>query len=622
MLEHRPLPSEIPDAPGSYQFKDEHGRIIYVGKAKSLRARLSNYFGTPAGLDAKTYAMVQAAHSVEWIQVGSDVEALVLEYNLIKTHKPRYNVKLRDDKSYPMIALNVADEWPRAQVVRGKRRKGVRYFGPYPHTHAIRETVDLLQRTFPLRSCSDAKFSTYQKLGKPCLLYHIDRCSGPCIGAVSPEEYAGYVEEMSRFLRGDTQGVVTRLDVAMNDAAERLEFEVAARYRDRLDAVRRASERQEVVSFSGEDFDLVGYVGDELEFAVQIFHIRNGRLVGRDGLIIDRVEELAPSEFVERLVELFYGEALVEIPPRIYLPHWPGDPAVVETWLGERREGRVRIAVPQRGAKVRLQAMAENNAQEEFKRHRLRRASDHNARARSLRALQEHLGLRFAPLRIECYDMSHLQGTNYVGSMVVMEDGMPRRSEYRRFKVSTPQNDDFAAMEEVLRRRLRRLVEPVDDQGPPKRFAYPPNLVVVDGGRGQLSVAERVVQELGIGDQLDLCGLAKEFEEIYLPGHPEPVRLPRSSEALYLLQALRDEAHRFAITFHRSLRNRQLTQSVLDQVHGLGPKRREALLGRFGSITTLKRASEEEIRESGVVPAEVAKALYLALHPEAAPPRG
>ncbi|MGC8481946.1 MAG: excinuclease ABC subunit UvrC, partial [Acidimicrobiales bacterium] len=523
MLAHRPSPSEIPDAPGSYQFKDEQGRIIYVGKAKSLRARLANYFGAPSGLDAKTYAMVQAAHSVEWIQVGSDVEALVLEYNLIKTHRPRYNVKLRDDKSYPMIALNVMDEWPRAQVVRGKRRKGVRYFGPYPHTHAIRETVDLLQRTFPLRSCSDSKFSTYQKLGKPCLLYHIDRCSGPCIEAITPEEYSGYVEEMSRFLRGDTQGVFVRLESAMNAAAERLDFEVAARYRDRLEAVRRASERQEVVSFSGEDFDLVGYVGDELEFAVQIFHIRNGRLVGRNGLIVDRVEELEPSEFVERLVELFYGDALVEIPPRIYLPQGPGDREVVESWLGERRGGRVQVSVPQRGSKVRLREMAEKNAQEEFKRHRLRRASDHNARARSLRALQEHLSLRFAPLRIECYDMSHLQGTKYVGSMVVMEDGMPRRSEYRRFKVSTPQNDDFAAMEEVLRRRLRRLVEPDDSQGTTKRFAYPPNLLVVDGGRGQLSVAERVVDELGLGEQLDLCGLAKEFEEIYLPGRIEPV---------------------------------------------------------------------------------------------------
>ncbi|HMC52498.1 MAG TPA: excinuclease ABC subunit UvrC, partial [Acidimicrobiales bacterium] len=497
----RPATGTIPDTPGSYQFKDRDGRVIYVGKAHSLRQRLSSYFQSPAGLPPRTAQMVAAADSVEWIQVRNDVEALMLEYNLIKAHRPRFNVRLRDDKSYPFLAVTMDDEWPRAMVMRGQKRRGVRYFGPYGHAYAIRETLDLLLRTFPIRTCSDAKLQRHQRLGRPCLLFHIEKCSGPCVDEVDREQYDRLVADLLEFLDGDTEPIVRRLELQMSQAADGLEFERAARLRDRLASVRKAIERQQMVTERPEDLDVIGLAEDELEAAVQVFYVRRGRVVGRKGFVVDKVEDLTRPQLLSHVVEQLYAEAPLGAPKEVLVPSDADDRELLEEWLSGVRGGRVRIRVPQRGDKKALQETVTRNATEEFVRHRLRRSADHNARAKALNALQDALGLPEAPLRIECYDMSHIQGSDYVGSMVVMEDGLPKKSDYRRFKVrSVAGNDDYAAMEEVLTRRLSALLaerEAGHDPGErPRRFAYPPQLLLVDGGRGQLNVASRVVEEL------------------------------------------------------------------------------------------------------------------------------
>ncbi len=604
----RPVTAEIPDAPGAYLFRDSVGRVVYVGKAKSLRRRVVGYFGRE--LHPRTQAMVDSAESVEWIVTANEVEALMLEYSLIKEHRPRFNVKLRDDKSYPYLAITRSDEWPRARVMRGKRRKGTEYFGPYAHTYAIRKTLDLLLRTFPVRTCSDAMFRRQSAQGRPCLLFHIEKCSGPCVGEVEPQEYAEMVDGLAAFLRGETDTVVDDLSRKMTAAADRLEFELAARYRDRLADIERALERQEVVTDRPEDFDLIAVAGDDLETAVQALFVRRGRVVGRWGTIVDRVEEMSTGELIGAVLRERYGE---ERPPReVLVADLPPDAETWMEWLSERRGARVSVRVPRRGAKRRLMETATANAREEFSRHRLRRQADHNARARALRSLQEILGLPAAPLRIEAYDISTLQGTNTVASMVVMEDGLPRRSEYRRFRIRTvPGQDDFAAMEEVLHRRFEAYLKdreaPVGDR---RRFAYPPSLVVVDGGAGQLGRAVAVLDRLGL--DIPVIGLAKRLEEIYLPDQPEPLRIPRDAEALYLLQRVRDEAHRFAVAYHRTLRSKRMIDSILDEVPGVGPARKRALLRRFGSLRRLREADPDELAE--VVPARVAQDLYAALH--------
>ena len=451
----RPPTGTIPEAPGSYQFKDADGRVIYVGKARSLRQRLSNYFQDPRHLPPRTAAMVASADTVEWIQVRNEVEALMLEYSLIKQHRPRFNIRLRDDKSYPFLAVTVGDEWPRPMVMRGRKRKGVRYFGPYGHAYAIRETLDLLLRTFPLRTCSDNKFGRHERLGRPCLLFHIEKCSGPCVGEVDHAAYDGLVAELLEFLDGDTEPVVRRLEGAMRAAASDLEYERAAQLRDRLANVRKAIERQQMVAERDEELDVIGIAEDDLEAAVQVFFVRKGRVVGRKGFVVDKVEDVAPGELVGDVLEGIYDDPPLGVPKSVLVPTDPDDPELYADWLSHLRGSRVAVRVPQRGAKRELQATVTRNAAEEFTRHRLRRASDHNARARAINELQDALGLPEAPLRIECYDMSHIQGTDYVGSMVVVEDGLPKKSDYRRFKVrSVPGNDDFAAMEEVLTRRL------------------------------------------------------------------------------------------------------------------------------------------------------------------------
>jgi excinuclease ABC subunit C len=615
----RPPAGTIPDAPGSYQFKDREGRVIYVGKARSLRQRLSNYFQDPRHLPPRTAAMVATAETVEWIQVRNEVEALMLEYSLIKQHRPRFNIRLRDDKSYPFLAVTVGDEWPRPMVMRGRKRKGVRYFGPYAHAYAIRETLDLLLRTFPLRTCSDNKFGRHERLGRPCLLFHIEKCSGPCVGEVDHETYERLVDELVEFLDGDTDTVVHRLEAEMRSAASELEYERAARLRDRLSSVRKAIERQQMVADRNEDLDVVGIAEDDLEAAVQVFFVRKGRVVGRKGFVLDKVEDVAPGELVGDVLEGLYDDPPLGVPKSVLVPTDPDDPELYADWLSHLRGSRVDVRVPKRGAKRELQATVTRNASEEFTRHRLRRASDHNARARALNELQDALGLPEAPLRIECYDMSHIQGSDYVGSMVVMEDGLPKKSEYRRFKVrSVAGNDDFAAMEEVLTRRLTAYLaersQPVGERS--GRFSYPPQLLLVDGGKGQLNVAVRVLEELGLDEEIPAASLAKRFEEVYVPGEADPVRVPRGSEALYMLQRIRDEAHRFAITYHRQLRGKRMTKSVLDDIKGLGPTRRKRLTKELGGVAAVKEASLEDLRALSWLPDDVALAVYCKIHGE------
>ena len=615
----RPPAGTIPDAPGSYQFKDAEGRVIYVGKAASLRQRLSNYFADPSSLHPRTAQMVATADTVEWIQVRNEVEALLLENSLIKQHKPRFNVRLRDDKSYPFLAVTLDEEWPRAMVMRGRKRKGVRYFGPYGHAYAIRDTLDLLLRTFPIRTCSPQKFNQHHRLGRPCLLFHIEKCSGPCVGEIEPERYRLLVGELLSFLDGETDTIVRRLEREMKEAADELEYERAARVRDRLTAVRKAIERQQMVADRSEDLDVIGLAEDELEAAVQVFYVRKGRVVGRKGFIVDKVEDLTAGGLVARILEQLYGdEPALGVPKQVLVPAAPEQAEVYEEWLTQMRGSRVQVRVPQRGDKRELHETVTRNAKEEFTRHRLRRASDHNSRARALNELQDALGLPEAPLRIECYDMAHIQGSDYVGSMVVLEDGLPRKSEYRRFKVKgVDGNDDYAAMEEVLTRRLTAYLterdRPVTERTGGK-FAYPPQLLLVDGGKGQLNVADRVVHELGLEDEIPVAALAKRFEEVYVPGQADPVGVRRQSEALFLLQRIRDEAHRFANTFHRELRGKRMTKSVLDDVAGLGPTRRKRLVKELGGVNAVRKASLEELKELSWLPDAVAEAVYAKVH--------
>ncbi len=618
----RPPAGTIPDAPGSYQFIDRHGQVIYVGKAASLRSRLSNYFQSPDRLHPRTRQMVETAERVEWTIVRNEVEALMLEYSLIKRHHPRFNVRLRDDKSYPLLAVTTDEEWPRAVVVRGRRRRGVRYFGPYAHAYAIRETLDLLLRSFPVRTCSPGKFRQHERLGRPCLLFHIEKCAGPCVGEVSADDYSSMVDGLCRFLGGDTEDVVRALDTEMREASAELEFERAARLRDRLDSVTKAVEKQQMVAARDEDIDVFGIADDELEASVQVFHIRRGRVVGRKGFIVDKVEDVEGGALIDRVLESFYAETPPNgVPRTVLVPREPSIGPLIEEWLALERGSRVEVRVPQRGDRRRLMETVFENAREEFVRHRLRRASDHNTRSRALTELQDQLGLPEAPLRIECYDMAHLQGTDYVGSMVVLTDGLPDKRQYRRFKVHIDGNDDYAAMEEVLTRRLAAYVEerdqPIDERGEkPGRFAYPPQLLLVDGGKGQLAVAERVVAALGLEDEIPVAALAKRFEEVYLPGRSEPVGVPRGSDGLFMLQRIRDEAHRFANSFHRERRSKSMTRSSLDGIPGLGPARRERLVKALGGVRAVKAADLETLRGLPFLPDAVAEAVHAHFHPE------
>jgi len=609
----RPLSQSIPTSPGSYLFKDQEGRVLYVGKAKSLRNRLNNYFQKLENLPVRTQQMLGEAERVEWMQVANEAEALILEHNLIQEHQPRYNVRLRDDKSYPFLSITMGDEWPRATLIRGKLKKANRYFGPYVDVRAIRNTLDLLQKTFPLRTCSDAKYKRHERLGKPCLDYHIQKCCGPCVGETTKNSYDRLVSDLLGFLEGKTEKVVTRLKNEMMEASQLQDFERAARLRDKLFNVQKAAEKQLMVAPNSEDFDVIGIVEDELNAAIHVFLIRNGRVMGQRSLIVDKGEELSERELLATVLEKLYVEPNpMGYPKKIYAPFLPLNKPFFESWMSEKKGSKVNILVPQRGDKRTLMKTVTVNAQESFQRNRLKRYTDHNIRSRALSELQQYLGLPHAPLRIECFDMSHMQGTNYVGSMVVMEDGLPKKKEYRKFKIKKViGNDDYAAMEEVIERRLQKYLEekskPVSERG---SFAYAPQLILVDGGKGQLTSAMKVLKKLNLTEEIPLAALAKKHEEIFIPNESSPIRIPRGSEALYLMQRIRDESHRFAISYHRQLRNKAMVGSALDGIPGLGKARKSKLLEEFGDVRKVQKATLEDLQGLSWLPTRTATAVY------------
>ena len=682
---YRPKPGQIPDSPGVYKFRDEHRRVIYVGKAKSLRQRLSSYFQDITNLHPRTATMVTTAASVEWTVVSTEVEALQLEYSWIKEFDPRFNVKYRDDKSYPSLAVTMNEEFPRVQVMRGPKRKGVRYFGPYAHAWAIRETVDLLLRVFPVRTCSAGVFKRSAQIGRPCLLGYIGKCSAPCVGRISPEDHRELAEEFSDFMAGHTGTYLRRLERGMKDAAAAMEYEQAARLRDDIEALRRAMEKNAVVLADATDADLIAVAEDELEAAVQIFHVRGGRVRGQRGWVTDKVEAVDTADLVEHAVQQLYGDERGDaeqsggsggVPKEVLVPALPEPVEPVAQWLAERRGSHVSLRVPQRGDKKDLMATVQRNAQQALALHKTKRASDLTTRSRALEEIAIALDLDTAPLRIECYDISHLQGDDVVASMIVFEDGLSRKSEYRRFQIkSFAGQDDVRSMHEVISRRFRRYLQekqrtseweeaadgveesadgpqaadpdtgaaphgaaatdasggatadgpadgpedgsavggPIDpDTGRPRKFAYPPQLVVVDGGQPQVAAARRALEELGI-DDVAVCGLAKRLEEVWLPGEDDPVILPRTSEGLYLLQRVRDEAHRFAITYQRSKRSKSMKAGALDTVPGLGATRRQALLKHFGSLKRLRSATVEEICQVPGIGRRTAETVAVAL---------
>ncbi|TQJ48264.1 excinuclease ABC subunit UvrC [Streptomyces sp. SLBN-115] len=656
---YRPKPGQIPDSPGVYRFRDEHRRVIYVGKAKSLRQRLANYFQDLSGLHPRTRTMVTTAASVEWTVVSTEVEALQLEYSWIKEYDPRFNVKYRDDKSYPYLAVTMNEEFPRVQVMRGHKKKGVRYFGPYAHAWAIRDTVDLLLRVFPVRTCSAGVFKNAARTGRPCLLGYIGKCSAPCVGRVSAEEHRELAEEFCDFMAGRTGTYLRRLEKQMADAAEEMEYERAARLRDDIEALKKAMEKNAVVLADATDADLIAVAEDELEAAVQIFHVRGGRVRGQRGWVTDKVEDVTTGALVEHALQQLYGEERGDsVPKEALVPALPEPVEPVQEWLTERRGSNVSLRIPQRGDKKALMETVERNAQQALVLHKTRRASDLTTRSRALEEIAEALDLDSAPLRIECYDISHLQGDDVVASMVVFEDGLQRKSEYRRFQIKGFEGqDDVRSMHEVITRRFRRYIAekertgewtdgenaladttatpladapltdaaeaPLtsslkDDDGRPKRFAYPPQLVVVDGGQPQVAAAKRALDELGI-DDIAVCGLAKRLEEVWVPDDDDPVVLPRSSEGLYLLQRVRDEAHRFAITYQRTKRAKRFRAGPLDEVPGLGETRKQALIKHFGSVKRLRAATIEQICEVPGIGRKTAETIAVALARAASP---
>jgi excinuclease ABC subunit C len=632
---YRPAPGSIPIEPGVYRFRDPHGRVIYVGKAKSLRSRLNSYFADISGLAPRTRQMVMAAGSVEWTVVSTEVEALQLEYNWIKEFDPRFNIRYRDDKSYPVLAVTLNEEYPRLMVYRGPRRKGVRYFGPYSHAWAIRETLDLLTRVFPARTCSAGVFKRHKQIDRPCLLGYIDKCSAPCIGRVSAEEHRRIVIDFCDFLSGKTDRLARDMEREMTAAAQQLDFERAARLRDNISALKRALEKQTVVFGDGTDADVVAFADDELEAAVQVFHVRGGRVRGQRGWIVEKSgdpQDSGQSHLVEQFLTQFYGdqaeldgaadESTNPVPRQILVPVLPPNSDELETWLCGLRGSRVALRVPMRGDKRALAETVKRNAQDALTQHKLKRAGDFTARSAALQSIQEALGLADAPLRIECVDISHVQGTDVVASLVVFEDGLPRKSDYRHYAIREAagggRSDDVASIAEVTRRRFARHVSDLQNasvytaEGKSRRFAYPPNLYVVDGGAPQVNAAAAVLDELGVSD-VAVIGLAKRLEEVWVPSEPDPVIMPRNSEGLFLLQRVRDEAHRFAITYHRSKRSKRMTASALDSVPGLGEHRRKALVTHFGSVARLKQASVEEITSVPGIGATTAKAVLDAL---------
>ncbi|UIZ93214.1 excinuclease ABC subunit UvrC [Corynebacterium sp. CNCTC7651] len=686
---YRPAPGTIPTEPGVYKFRDQNGRVVYVGKAKNLRARLNNYFQPPNTLHPRTRQMVFTAASVEWTVVSSEVEALQLEYTWIKRYDPWFNVMYRDDKTYPMLAVSVKERYPRAFFYRGPKRKGVRYFGPFSHAWAVRETLDLLTRVFPIRTCSNGVFNRHEALGRPCLLGYIDKCAAPCVGRVSEEEYDEIVAGFMGFMSGRSDQLVRGLTRQMEEAAQQLEFEKAARLRDDLGAVNKVMERQTVVLSTDTDADIIAFATDELEAAVQIFNVRDGRIRSQRGWVVEKtgdepgsLERLDDGEvdpalptLMQNFLVQYYSDAVervrleeeedaklreqkvrrrgvdqesraevkapVPVPREILVETMPDELADVTELLTQLRGAQVDIRVPQRGDKRALMETVHKNAAEALHQHKLKRVGDLTARSQALQDIQDALGMDEAPLRIECTDISHIQGTDVVASLVVFEDGLPKKNDYRRYRIKEAagdgRSDDVGSIAEVTRRRFKRynedkLANPdevaeeqtfadereesdVETTGgaASKRFAYPPQLFIVDGGKPQVNAAQAVFDELGIVD-VQLIGLAKRLEEVWVPDDDEPVILPRNSEGMYLLQQIRDEAHRFAITYHRQQRSKRMRASALDSVPGLGPARRTDLVKHFGSVKKIKDASVEEIQEVKGVGPKLAQTIFDHLH--------
>ena len=699
---YRPAPGEVPTASGVYRFLDGEGRVIYVGKAKSLRSRLSSYFQDVAALHPRTRRMVTTACAVEWTVVGTEAESLALEYSWIKEFNPRFNVMYKDDKSYPYLAVTMSEAYPRAQVVRGARRAGTRYFGPFVQARSIRETLDQLLRVFPVRSCSSGVFARARASGRPCLLGYIDKCSAPCVGRIGEADHRALAEDLCSFLAGRTGPYLRELDERMRLAAADLDFERAARLRDDAAALRGVLERNAVVLPDATDADVFALVRDELTAAVQVFHVRGGRVRGQRGWVIDLVEDADDAELVERLLQQVYGDlvdpagagapersgpttslgvggrapaapaprsgpagaparrgaaaatsvddvahtATTAVPREVLVPALPADAPAVRAWLAGLRGGGVELRVPVRGDKAALMGTVRKNAEEALRLHKTRRAGDLTRRSAALEELAGALDLPEAPLRIECYDISHTHGAHQVGSMVVFEDGAPRKSDYRRFTVRGRDGagavDDTAAMREVLTRRFKRLLAeqgaepagtdgttegagaasgPIDPgTGRPRRFSYAPGLVVVDGGLPQVNAARTALDELGV--DVPLIGLAKRLEEVWVPGEEFPVVLARTSPALHLLQHLRDESHRFAITHHRARRSAAMTRSALDDVPGLGPARQAALLKEFGSVKRLRTATAERIASVRGIGPTLAATILTHLNPVPEDPPG
>lgn len=616
-MDYRPAPGSIPTKPGVYRFRDPHGRVIYVGKAKVLRSRLSSYFQDPAGLHPRTRKMVTTAASVDWTVVRNEVEALILEHTWIKQYDPRFNVVFKDDKSYPYLAVTLNEKFPRIQVMRGERKKGVRYFGPYARAWAIRDTMDTLLTALPMRSCAPGVFRKAERQGRPCLLGYIDKCSAPCVGRISEEDHRAVAERVCAVLGGDAKGLIRDLTEAMDSAAEREDFEAAARARDRLHALRDILDRNAVVLSAGTNVDIFSLVDEDLEAAAHVFHVRDGRITGERGWVVDKPEALSPPEMVTQLIQQAYAAAdEEEVPPEILVPTVPDMADALGEWLRGVRGAGVTIRVPARGKKAELADTGLQNAKQVLQQHRLKRASDLTTRSAALQELQDAIGMVDAPLRIESYDISHTGGTNQVGSMVVFEDALPRKNEYRQFSIADG-TDDTAAMREVLTRRFTRYLE--ESQLPPEereqaRFAYPPQLVLVDGGLPQVNVARQALDDLGLVDIM-VIGLAKRLEEVWVPADEFPVILPRGSEALFLLQRIRDEAHRFAISRHRGKRSKAMKASAIDDIPGVGPTRAKALIRHFGSLARVREASEEQIALVPGIGKATARAIYTALHP-------
>ncbi|KKX96807.1 excinuclease ABC subunit UvrC [Microbacterium sp. Ag1] len=612
VLPYKPRAGEIPTDPGVYRFRDSAGRVLYVGKAKNLRQRLSNYFAPLRTLHERTRRMVTTASSVEWTVVPTDVDSLQLEYMWIKEFDPPFNVRYKDDKSYPFMAVTLADEAPRVIVTRNRKIPGARYFGPFPKVWAVHETIDLMIKAFPIRTCSDSSYRRAMQTGRPCFPGQIGKCGGPCSMTVSIEEHRAMVDDFVAFMAGGDERFTRELTKRMLAASAAMDYEAAAKYRDKLSAIEAVLGKSALVLPSDEDADLFGIAEDELAAAVQHFVIRGGRVRGVRALTIEKEIDISSGELVEQVLQQAYGEAQ-DVPRRILVPTLPDDAAELELWLRERRGKKVEIAVAQRGQRADLMRTATLNAQQALIRHKTRRTTDYVARTQALTDLQEALGMDEAPLRIECFDISHLGGTNVVASMVVFEDGLPRKDQYRSFNIAET-TDDTDSMYQVLRRRLAYLdrpeepeaIDPTTDEVVGEdvgeatarrkpRFAYPPQLLLVDGGQPQVEAAARALRDAG-HTEIAVCGIAKRLEEVWLPGEEFPVILPRTSEALYLLQRLRDEAHRFAITHQRKKRRNDIG-SVLAEVPGLGAARIKVLLKHFGSVTALRAAEPGQIEE-------------------------